>query len=228
MTRRRLLAMGVVVIALMANVLIVRGIRDRMMEKPQITAAPVGHRVILADAGMSAGPADAPTSIWILGDYECPACGRLETVAGERLRVLAERGDVRLAYIHSPLPTRQHGRLAASASYCAGSDRQWELHRWLYAEPSAWTRAPDAELTLVERAAMLGIDAVRFRTCLGDTATARLVDRDLRAARRLGVDRVPTILVDDARLRLRRSPAELLAHVEELVNRRALRAGSRR
>ena len=85
------------------------------------------------------GPRDAPVTVVMYGDVQCPYCGRVKPV----LRQLLERRPVRMAFRHFPLidvhPFAYSAALALEAAAEAG--RFWELHDRLYADQERQGRA---------------------------------------------------------------------------------------
>src|SRR5205807_4055264 len=73
------------------------------------------------------GPLDAPITLVEYGDFECPYCGRAESVVRE---LLAGFGDLRYVWRHLPLSdVHQHAQLAAEASEAAAHQGKfWEMY----------------------------------------------------------------------------------------------------
>ena len=66
------------------------------------------------------GPAGAPVTLVVYGDYQCPFCHRLRSVAGELQNRLGDK--LRFAYRHLPFPAvHPHAQLAAEAAEAAGA-----------------------------------------------------------------------------------------------------------
>ncbi|SDC91403.1 Na+/H+ antiporter NhaA [Geodermatophilus telluris] len=140
------------------------------------------------------GPVDAPLTLVEYGDFECPFCGRA-TGAVEEVR---ERFGDRLRYVfrHVPLTdVHPHARLAAEAAEAAAAQgRFWELHDRLFAEQDRL--APG---DLLEHAAAVGLDVVRFTRDLGSGRYARRVQEDVDSAEASGVEGTPTFFVGGRR-----------------------------
>jgi len=101
------------------------------------------------------GAPEAPRTIVLFTDFECPYCARLDT----RLRQLtAKHEDVRVVLRNHPLPMHAHARLAAKAAIAA--EAQGALAPFaalLFANQSALDRA-----SLIAYAARAGVDAAQF------------------------------------------------------------------
>ena len=77
------------------------------------------------------GPVDAPVTLVEYGDFECPYCGRAESVLRELVRNIGN--DLTFVFRHLPLvDVHERAQLAAEASEAAGAqDHFWEMHDML-------------------------------------------------------------------------------------------------
>lgn len=164
-----------------------------------------------------AGPAAGAPVLRIFGDYECPACRALEREAGDTLRSLAAAGRLTLIYHHAPLRTHWRGAVAAEVAYCAAIAGQGSAaHRALLQRTMEWSGASDPAADLLIAPSFPAPAADSVRACLRRGAVRDAVARDRRLAVALGVDAVPTLVLDGARLEFR-SWAALVKHVTRRV-----------
>jgi len=151
-------------------------------------AAPVGERDHVQ------GPSDAPSTLVLYGDYECPYTRR----AVPAVRALQrERGDgPRFAFRNFPLvEIHPHALHAAEAAEAAGAQGKfWEMFDLLFAHQTALT---DADLRTY--AAELGLDADRFERDVSTNAHAARIEEDVRSGEASGVAGTPTFFVDGLR-----------------------------
>ncbi len=134
------------------------------------------------------------STVILYGDYLCPYCRRLRPVFARLRQALGDR----LAYVFRHFPNeRAHpgATLIAIGSEAAGrQDRFWEMYDALFDhEP------PVDRPALIEIAASLGLDMVRFERDLEDPKLRSRVDDDLAEGRSIGVTATPTIFVDGQR-----------------------------
>ena len=121
------------------------------------------------------GPAEAPVTVVEYGDFECPYCGRAESVVRE---LLAEFGDVRYVWRHLPL-TDVHPRAqvaAEAAEAAAAQGKFWEMHDLLLDHQDALLASD-----LSGYAEELGLDVERFE----DDLRRQVGRRPHRGGRRL-------------------------------------------
>jgi Na+:H+ antiporter, NhaA family len=137
------------------------------------------------------GPADAPVTLLMYGNYECLHCRRVYP------EVAAMRADLgarlRFVYRHFAVAADfPHAELAAEAAEAAGAQgRFWEMHEALS------LRAPSLEHdALLAEAARVGLDLDKLSRAL-DTRTYHGLVRD-RTTRALetGVRSTPTFFVN--------------------------------
>jgi Na+/H+ antiporter NhaA len=139
------------------------------------------------------GPRDASVTLVEYGDFECPYCGRAESIVRE---LLAGDGDLRYVWRHLPLAdVHPHAQLAAEATEAAAAQGAfWELHELLFAHQDA-LRPKD----LMRSAEQLGLDVERFGGDLRRHAGAGRVARDVDSADLSGVAGTPTFFVNGRR-----------------------------
>jgi len=145
--------------------------------------------VELADSP-SKGPAEAPVSIVVWSDFECPACARMLPVLDE----LAAKhpAGVRLVHKLYPLPKHPNAHKAALAAWAAHRQgKYWEMERKLFADQ---TRLSEADL--VRHARELGLDVQRFEADRTSDAAEAFVARDKKAADTAGLSGTPHIVIN--------------------------------
>ncbi|MFC3688817.1 Na+/H+ antiporter NhaA [Aquipuribacter hungaricus] len=140
------------------------------------------------------GPVDAPLTLVEYGDFECPFCGRATGAVDELRELLGDR--FRYVFRHSPLTdVHPHAQLAAEAAEAAGAQgRFWQMHDRLFASQDRLTSTD-----LLDHAAALDLDLVRFARELGAGRYRRRVEQDAESGRASGVGGTPTFFVHGRR-----------------------------
>ena len=127
-------------------------------------ATPEALGAEFGDRGHAAGPANAPVTIVVFSDYQCPACAFL-AASLKQIR-LTHPDDVRLVYVNTPLSDRDKDALAIQAVEAADlQGKFWEMHDLLFDKQAEWSAlAPAAfDAWAVQQAAGLGMDATLFQ-----------------------------------------------------------------
>jgi len=132
----------------------------------------------------SMGPANAPVTIQLFSDFQCPFCSRINPT----LEQVAERypRQVRIIWRDYPLPFHQNAMPAAEAARevftQGGSEKFWAYHELLFANQRELTREN------LERFAQQvgGIDMNRFRAALDNNTHRAAVQADMQAVQTAG------------------------------------------
>jgi protein-disulfide isomerase len=161
------------------------------------------------------GRAEAPVTVVVFTDYECPFCAKAEVT----LRAVeAQYGrDVRVVWKNHPLPMHEDAPLAAKAALAAHEQGKFlEYHDALFAHQKELDRA-----SLERHAEDLGLDMVKFRAALDGERIAAQVAADSADASRLGVAGTPTFFVNGRRLIGARPLADFRSAIDESLERPA-------
>ena len=164
----------------------------RSDHKVAITLDPI--RFPVATTGPSRGPTNAPVTIVMFADFQCPYCSR-GADAVEEVRKRHPK-DVRVVYKDYPLGFHEEAMPSALAARCAGAQgKYWEMHDKLYAGQRELGAALYTRLV-----GELKLDAVKYGQCVADPATAKAVRDDTAAGEAAGVDGTPAFYINGVRL----------------------------
>lgn len=136
------------------------------------------------------GPANAPVTIVIFDDFQCPYCAKAEPLVKEVLSAYPDQ--VRLVFKNFPLGMHKYARAAATAALAA--ERQgkfWTLHDLLFANYSSLN--PQKIDQLAEQA---GLDMEQFETDRKDPRLQQQINADLQEGQKIGVRGTPTIFIN--------------------------------
>jgi len=157
-------------------------------QKIDVTGAPVRGKV------------DAPVTLVVFSDFECPWCGKLEPVLAE---LQAQNQDkLRIIFKHLPLPMHQQAEPAALAAIAAQQQGKfWEMHDALF-QTTAWT--PN---TIDETALRLGLNMEKFRADMASQETQMQLAKDKTDAQAADVTSTPSLFVNGRPVKDRSLPA---------------------
>jgi protein-disulfide isomerase len=166
-------------------------------QKIDITGAPVR------------GKADAPVTLILFSDFECPWCGKLEPVLTELLANNKEK--LRIVFKHLPLPMHQQAEPAALAAIAAQKQGKfWEMHDALF-HITNWI--PNV---IDETAQKVGLNMEKFKADLNSPETQMQLAKDKNDAHLADVAATPSLFVNGRPARERSLPA-LQAMVDEAL-----------
>jgi len=141
----------------------------------------------------SRGRADAPVTLLVFCDFECPYCRRAQKTLAELEQKYGD--DLRVVFKQLPLPFHENARLYAKASLAAHDQGKfWELHDKLLGSE----KLGPGDLERV--AASVGIELGRFRAALASDELERRVDREREDAERVGARGTPTFVINGKKI----------------------------
>lgn len=152
----------------------------------------------LPSEGDSFGPPDAPITIVLFSDFQCPYCSELAKTM--RTDLPKKYGDkVHVIFKDFPLTTRHPWALAAAESaHCLGNQKPegfWAFHDWIFEHQNEVTVANLRDKTLAI-AKQQSLDEAKVATCLDIHAAKPEIDKSIALARELQVQQTPTFFVN--------------------------------
>jgi len=187
---------------LLIAVAVVTGGGRGAVEGPASQGAPVAGRFSgLPAAGYVLGRADAPVTIDLYEDFQCPACRRwgqavFPALAANELAT----GRARLVF-HNFAFIGPESLTAAEGAYAAARQgRFWDFWAALYANQGPENGGSITPARLTALATGLGMNGQRFGSEMRSHDAEVAVGAAIADARRLGVDSTPTLVVDGRRL----------------------------
>ncbi len=149
--------------------------------------------VAVADAPCR-GPEQAPVTVVVFSDFECPACANLVPT----LQALQGQPEVRVCFRYFPLDSHPNSRLTAQAAHQAHlAGRFWELHDLFFAHQD--------DLSLEKVLALARIAEANpedIRRAVGANSHLALVEASKADGKALGVAGTPSAFVNGHRLTL--------------------------
>lgn len=151
----------------------------------------------LASEGFALGRADAPVTIDIFEDFQCPACQRWSTDVFPRLAANeVAAGTVRLVF-HDMAFLGAESTDAGLAGYAAAQQgRFWDLWATIYANQGAENSGALGHDRLLAMATGLGLDLPRFEADWTSAAARASLDASRADARAAGVSSTPTMMLE--------------------------------
>lgn len=213
--RRRRTVLGGAVAAVLVVVAVVVAIvvQSQRTATPDDAATPAG--TVDGGTAVEVGAADAPVTLDVYEDFQCPMCASFEAEAGGTIQQLVDDGEVvvryrPMAFLDRASSTGYSTRALNAAAVVldrAGPEAFTRFHELLFTEQPAEGTAGLDDDRLVELAARAG--------ATGDDVAEGIRDREFEdwtatvtdAASRAGITGTPTVLVDGVAL----DPGQLTA-----------------
>jgi protein-disulfide isomerase len=155
-----------------------------------------GIKRLKRQASPSVGPEDAPVTLSVFEDFQCPDCAdEAKLLTGQ---LPAEFGkQVRIVFHDYPLVQHKWAMPAAMAGRCAlrsGNDMFWKYYRWIYAHQSELN-----ETNFPAKVAQWARDAKAgdgFSGCVANGSTQNEVKESIADALALEVQGTPTLFLN--------------------------------
>jgi protein-disulfide isomerase len=138
----------------------------------------------------SRGPKNAPLTVVLFSDFQCPFCSRVEPSIQELEKTYP--GKVRVAWKNFPLSFHNNAKPAAEASLAAHEQGKfWEMHDILFKNQQALGAAD-----LEKYAKEIGLDMGKFKAAMDSHKFAAQVDAEMKQGSSLGVQGTPASFVN--------------------------------
>lgn len=155
--------------------------------------------------GLSLGDANAPATIDVFEDFQCPACKSF-TESTEPLIIenLVATGKARYVFHNYPFIDDNTNPLgggesdqAANAAMCANEQGKfWDMHNSLYANWNGENQGNLSDRRLQAMAESLGLDMNAFNTCFNANKFESEIQADFNEGKEMGVNGTPTVFVN--------------------------------
>ncbi len=153
----------------------------------------------LAD-GKTLGKADAPVTMEVYEDYQCPICGELvTTVEPKVIDAFVETGQVRIVSHDVAFLDRGTSESVdawAAAACAADQGKYWAFHDWIYANQSGENEGGFRVERLRAIAEAAGLDMTRYDSCMATGQKQAQAATVTNAAVAQGFTQTPTLVIN--------------------------------
>ncbi len=166
---------------------------------PPAVAVPAG----LAD-GRNLGTAQAPVTIDVWADFQCPACGNLaRRVEPPLISQYVSTGMARIVYHDAAFQGQKVSSAwdesveSAAAARCASDQGLfWQMHDWLFANQTGENIGSFSQDRLRAIAQAAGLDMAAYDTCMASPTYAGLVRKETGQGTDKGINQTPTLFIN--------------------------------
>jgi protein-disulfide isomerase/uncharacterized membrane protein YphA (DoxX/SURF4 family) len=151
--------------------------------------------------GLQFGPANAPVTVDVYEDFQCPICRQFEAESGQTLKGLYQDGLARVryhvvAYLNRASTTKYSSRSANVAACTADSKVFPAFHDQLFQAQPAEGSAGLTDDQMIEIARGVGAIEKGFVPCVEDGRYDDWVNAVTDTSSRAGINGTPTVLVN--------------------------------
>ncbi len=146
-------------------------------------------RQIAVNGSPTLGPEDAPVTITVFTDFECPYCKKIEPLIAQAQKNNSD--TVKVVFKNMPLSFHQFADPAHRAAVAAGMQGKfWEFHDALFA-------AEKLNNQVIEKIARdLNLDMEKWQQDMQSQQARQRIAADIQQAKEAGVTGTPTIFVN--------------------------------
>lgn len=138
------------------------------------------------------GGADAPVTLVVFTDFECPYCIKLEPVLNEVYE--ANKDKIKIVFKNMPLSFHKMADPSHRAAMAADlQGKFWDFHDRLFTAPKL------SNQLITDIATDLGLDMEKFKKDMNSSLIRQRVQKDLSDAKRAEVTGTPTVFVNGRR-----------------------------
>ncbi len=143
------------------------------------------------------GKVDAPVTIVIFTDFECPYCSKIVPLMDQVYD--ANKKNVKIVFKNMPLNFHKNAEPAARAALAADAQGKfWEYHDILF------EKQKNLNTDLYNKTAKeLGLDMSKFKADMNSAATKSKVQKDKHDAKLAGVTGTPSVFINGRALKQR-------------------------
>jgi protein-disulfide isomerase len=194
---------GLVGIVVIAALVVLQGTAPRTVDVASLQAPMVPTSLDLA-SGREVGKADAPVTLEVWSDYQCPACGQFaELVEPVLVRKYVTTGVLRIIIRDAAFQGQRSSSSydesveAAAAALCAAAqDKFWPYHDWLFANQVGENQGAFRDERVRGIANAVGLDIAAWDACRATGEQQAAVRAETQQALAKGVNATPTMYLN--------------------------------
>jgi len=208
-------------VVLLGALILLQGNSSAKVDTTGLIAPKSPTPVELAD-GRSIGKADAPVTLDVWSDYQCPSCGQFaEIVEPALIRDYVTPGKLRIVDhdaafqgAKSKSGFDESVEAGAAARCAADQSRYWPFHDWLFANQSGENKGAFSDARLRAMATSAGLEVAAWDACRATGQQQTAVRAETQQGVANGVNATPTLYINGEAIVGLRTAAELGAKIE--------------
>jgi len=170
------------------------------------------HNIDVKDSPFE-GPANAPVTLTLFTDFECPYCSKMPPLIEQVMKNNPK--NLKVVFKNNPLNFHKMARPAAYAALAAQEQGKfWEFHDLLFTTKKLSLESIDKIAT------DLKLDMDKFKADMKSPETLAKVEKDLKDGKKAGVTGTPTVFINGRRPQ-QRSPQGYQAIINEELQKLA-------
>ena len=198
-TQRRSLMMPLTIGAIAIGVVVIAAIALLRQDVPSTgnINEPIARTAYSLADGRAIGPANAPVTLEVWSDYQCPFCQRFATTWEQALSdKYAAPGRLRIVYRDYAFIGSESVSAAIAARAADQQGKYWQYHDYLFANQNGENKGWFSDSRLQGIAQAVGLDIATFNAARSDADTRQAVVAETAQGRALGITGTPTLAIN--------------------------------
>ena len=170
--------------------------------------------------GRTIGKADAPVTLEVYEDFQCPVCAQFDlSIEPVLVSQYVIPGTLRI--VHNDIAILGRGgaddesKLAATGAACANDQgKYWDYAHWIYNNQDGENAGGFSRDRLTAIATAAGVDTTNFAACLNDATKIQAVADISNKALGMGINSTPTMYIAGQQIVGLKTAQELGALIE--------------
>ena len=212
---------GGIGVIVLAGLVLVQGGSGGTDATSELITPQTSTPVALAD-GRAVGKADAPVTLEVWTDFQCPVCGQFaKTVEPALMTKYVTPGVLRIIHHDAAFQGAKSNasydesvEAGAGARCAADQGRYWPYQDWTFANQSGENEGAYAATRLTAIATAAGLDIGAWQACVSTGAAQEAVRAETSRAVAAGVNATPTMSINGQTFVGLRSVGDLSALIE--------------
>lgn len=154
------------------------------------------------------------------GDYQCPYCAQYFPI----VKAVQEKYNDQIFFQFRNFPlTNLHPNAfsaARAAEAAAMQNKFWEMHDALYENQDQWAEMGDAAPYFSQLAEKIGLDSAKFKKDYASSAVNNLINADLAAGTKLGVEGTPAFFLDGKKIQVSQSVESFEKQIQAAIDKK--------
>ena len=146
----------------------------------------------------SLGSKDAPVTITVFSDFQCPYCSRMAQMLRREIFPFEKR-TTRIVFRHFPLPGHDWAQPAAETAACVqeqGDDYFWQIHDFLFDHQREFTIENIRQRVVGQAGQFRKFNTAQLQACMASKRTSAKVESDVAFGSQNGVSGTPTLFIN--------------------------------
>jgi protein-disulfide isomerase len=151
---------------------------------------------VQTSAGRVLGRADAPVTIDLYSDFQCPICRRADLLIQALAPKYIDTGKAKVVYHNFAFIGRESTQAALAAECANDQGKFWPYATYLFDNQAGENVGTFADANLKRFAQELNLDTAAFNACFESSKHAALIQQELDQGRSLGIQATPSFFVN--------------------------------